>query len=193
MSTRKALGLTGIVLVALGIAALPVLAQSPTYGVGRAPTPEEIKAWDIAVGPDGKELPRGRGTAAEGKAVYASRCAACHGATGKEGPQDILVGGQGTLNTSEPLKTIGSYWPYATTIWDYTSRAMPFDKPGSLTPEEVYKVTAYLLYLNGIIGENDVIDATTLPQVKMPNWNGFTRDPRPDVGKPAKKVSQTKK
>jgi S-disulfanyl-L-cysteine oxidoreductase SoxD len=186
MSTRKALGLTGIVLVALGIAALPVLAQSPTSGVGRAPTPEEIKAWDIAVGPDGKELPPGRGTAAEGKAVYASRCAACHGATGKEGPQDILVGGQGTLTTSEPLKTIGSYWPYATTIWDYTYRAMPFDKPGSLTPEEVYQVTAYLLYLNGIIGETDVIDATTLPQVKMPNRNGFTPDPRPDVGKPAK-------
>jgi cytochrome c len=184
MSTRKALTALGLA-VAVFTLALPGFAQMPTYKLGRTPTPAEIKAWDIAIGPDGRELPAGRGTAAEGKEVYAKRCAECHGATGKEGPQDVLVGGQGSLNTDKPLKTIGSYWSHATTVWDFTYRAMPFDKPGSLTPDEVYKATAYVLFLNGIVGENDVIDAQTLPRVKMPNRDKFVSDPRPEF-KPVK-------
>jgi len=161
--------------------------QSPAYRIGRAPTPEEIKALAIEVLPDGRGLPSGSGSADAGKPVYASRCAVCHGPTGKEGPQDVLVGGQGTLKTLKPLKTVGSYWPYATTLWDYINRAMPFDHPGTMTVDQVYATTAYLLYLNSIIGEHDVMSETTLPHVKMPNRGGFVSDPRPDTGKsPAK-------
>ena len=163
-------------------AAATVHAQSPHYGLGRTPGQDEIRAWDIAVSPDGHGLPPGSGSAADGKAIYAMRCALCHGATGREGPQDILVGGKGTLTTAKPLKTVGSYWPYATTLWDYINRAMPFDHPGTLPPDQVYATSAYVLYLNGIIGEHDRLDARTLPQVKMPNRGGFVRDPRPDIG-----------
>jgi len=156
-------------------------AQSPTYGVGRTPTAEELKAIDIDVLPDGRGLPSGRGTARAGRETYTSRCVTCHGPTGKEGPQDILAGGQGSLNTTTPLKTVGSYWPFATTLWDYLRRAMPFDHPGTLTADQVYATTAYVLFLNGIVGEDDVLDETTLPRVKMPNRDGFVGDPRPDV------------
>jgi S-disulfanyl-L-cysteine oxidoreductase SoxD len=156
--------------------------QSPTFGVGRPATPSEISAIDIDVEPDGRGLAPGSGTAAQGKILYAARCVTCHGATGKEGPQDILVGGRGTLKTPKPLKTVGSYWPYATTVWDYVRRAMPFDHPGTLTTDEVYAATAYVLFLNGIVGENDLIDQSTLPRVKMPNREGFVGDPRPDTG-----------
>jgi cytochrome c len=159
--------------------------QSPAFGVGRAPKPGELQAIDIDVTPDGRGLLSGTSTAAAGKEVYTRRCETCHGPTGKEGPQDVLVGGQGSLATSKPQKTIGSYWPYATTLWDYIRRAMPFDHPGTLTADEIYGATAYLLFLNGIVGERDVIDQTTLPKVAMPNRNGFTGDPRPDVGRPA--------
>jgi S-disulfanyl-L-cysteine oxidoreductase SoxD len=171
----------GAALAACLLAASPARAQLPTYGVGRAPTPEEVRAWDIAIGPDGAELPPGAGTAVGGRAVYDRKCAICHGPTGREGPQDRLVGGRGSLATATPLKTVGSYWPYATTIYDYIYRAMPFSQPQSLTPDEVYGVTAYLLYLNGIIGEHDPIDRHTLPQVKMPNRDGFVPDPRPET------------
>ncbi|HTS78405.1 MAG TPA: cytochrome c [Bryobacteraceae bacterium] len=157
-----------------------VWAQSGGYGLGQPATPDEIKKWDFAISPDGKELPPGSGNAVEGKEIYAAQCAMCHGKTGKEGPNDKLVGGQGTLNTAKPVKTIGSYWPYATTVWDYINRAMPYNKPGSLKPDEVYAVTAYLLYLNDIIPEHENLNATTLPKVKMPNRNGFVGDPRPD-------------
>jgi len=162
-------------------------AQSPTFGVGRAARPDEIAAIDIDVRPDGRGLPRGSGTAVEGKQIYATRCVTCHGASGREGPNDILVGGQESLLTQKPSKTVGSYWPYATTLWDYVRRAMPFDHPGTLPVDDVYSVTAYVLYLNAILGERDVIDQTTLPKVKMPNRDGFVRDPRPDTGaaKPA--------
>ncbi len=148
---------------------------------GRAPTAQELAAWDIAVGPDGKELPPGRGTAVEGRAIYMQRCLACHGPTGQEGPFDRLAGGQGSLATDRPIKTVGSYWPYATTLFDYIRRAMPFDRPNSLTDAEVYAVTAYVLFLNGLVREDEVIDAHSLPQVRMPNRDGFVRDPRPDV------------
>jgi hypothetical protein len=95
---------------------------------------------------------------------------------------DVLAGGRGSLATATPLKTVGSYWPYATTLWDYINRAMPFDHPSTMTPDQVYATTAYVLFLNGIVGEQDVIDQTTLRHVKMPNRNGFTADPRPDIG-----------
>lgn len=162
----------------------PLIGQSQTYGLGRPAKPDEITAWDSAISPDGRELPAGSGTAAEGGRIYAAKCAACHGKTGREGPNDVLVGGQGTLNTRKPVKTVGSYWPYATTVWDYINRAMPFDKPGSMTADEVYAVTAYLLSLNNIIHEDEVMNAKTLPQVKMPNRNGFIGDPRPDWESP---------
>jgi S-disulfanyl-L-cysteine oxidoreductase SoxD len=169
-----------LLLVLAASLAWSLAAQSPTYGLGRAPKSDEIKAWDFAISPDGKELPPGSGSAADGARIYAASCAACHGKTGKEGPNDVLVGGQGTLNTAKPVKTVGSYWPYATTVWDYINRAMPYGKPGSLSADEVYAVTAYLLSLNGIIKEDAVMNAKTLPQVKMPNRNGFIGDPRPD-------------
>lgn len=173
--------LTALVAQVFGPAVLR--AQSPTFGVGRPASAGEIKAIDIDVTPDGRGLPAGSGTAAAGKAIYAARCVTCHGATGKEGPQDVLVGGQGTLAAPKPLKTVGSYWPYSTIVFDYVRRAMPFDHPGMLPVNDVYSVTAYLLYLNSIVGEQDIIDQTTLPKVRMPNRNGFVSDPRPDTGK----------
>ena len=162
-------------------AGLPAFAQSPTYGVGRPPTAEDLRAIDIDVLPDGRGLPPGSGTAAAGKEVYTRRCETCHGPTGTEGPQDVLAGGQGSLATERPQKTVGSYWPFATTLWDYINRAMPFDRPGTMTPDEVYAATAYVLFLNGLVKPDAVLDRTTLPQVRMPNRNGFVSDPRPDV------------
>jgi S-disulfanyl-L-cysteine oxidoreductase SoxD len=167
-----------VVMFAFGAAAA---AQSPTFGVGRPPLSEDLRAIDIEVLPDGRGLPPGSGTAAIGRDVYARRCETCHGPSGKEGPQDVLVGGTGSLTTPRPQKTVGSYWPYATTLWDYIRRAMPFDHPGTMTVDEVYAASAYVLFLNGIVNEQDVLNQTTLPQVKMPNRNGFVADPRPDV------------
>jgi len=182
MPTRKAAtGLAGCVCVMVA-ATLLLPGQMPSYGVGRTPTMEEIDAWGVVVDPDGRELPPGEGTPTAGREVFALRCAECHGTEGQGGDKgDPLVGGEGTLTSSKPLKTVGSYWPYATTIWDYVQRAMPFDRPGTLTHDQVYEVVAYLLYLNGIIGEEDVINASTLPAIKMPNRDGFTPDPRPDL------------
>ncbi|MCC6363499.1 MAG: c-type cytochrome [Bryobacterales bacterium] len=157
-------------------------AQVPKYGVGRAVSAEEIRNYGVMVGADGKGLPVGSGTAVEGKAVYAAKCERCHGAKGEGGIGSALVGGQGTLATAKPLKTVGSYWPYATTVWDYVHRAMPFDRSGTLKYDEVYSVVAYVLFLNGIVEEKQVMNASTLPKVRMPNRDGFVRDPRPDVG-----------
>ena len=120
---------------------------------------------------------------ARGKVVYVEQCARCHGATATEGPEMPLVGGKGTLNSAKPLKTIGSYWPYTTTLFDYINRAMPFDRPTVMTADDVYAVTAYLLNLNGIIADGEVMDAKTLPAVRMPNRDGFVTDPRPDAQK----------
>jgi S-disulfanyl-L-cysteine oxidoreductase SoxD len=152
--------------------------------LGQPATADDIRLWNIDVGQDGENLPPGRGTVGEGAALYAAKCAKCHGPSGTEGPRDRLVGGRGTLSTSKPVKTIGSYWPYATTLYDYIHRAMPFDAPQSLTPDEVYAVTAWLLHQNGIIDEYAVMDARTLPAVQMPNRQGFVPDPRPDVPTP---------
>jgi mono/diheme cytochrome c family protein len=180
---RRAVGMV-ILLVAAGV--WPAAAQLPTYGVGRPPTTEEVQAWDLTIPPDGQGLPPGRGTVTLGKAVYAERCAACHGETGEIPTYIRLVGGHGMLATDKPIQTIGSFWQYATTLWSYIRRTQPFNAPGSLTADQVYAVTAYLLHLNGIIGEQDVMDATTLPLVKMPNRDGFVPDPRPDVGQASK-------
>jgi cytochrome c len=150
---------------------------------GRAATEEEIRGWSIDVSSTGEGLPPGQGTVKQGAGVYAAKCAACHGPTGVEGPKDRLVGGHGTLNTPKPIKTIGSYWPYAPTLYDYIKRAMPLNAPQSLTSNEVYSVIAWLLFQNRIIPEAAVIDARTLPLVQMPNRDGFVPDPRPDVPK----------
>ena len=162
-------------------------AQGPAYHLGRTASADEVKAWDISVGPAGKELPAGSGTAQQGARIFAQKCAVCHGPTGAEGPSlpnrwpytdgtrsvPPLLGGKGTLASPNPVKTIGSFWPYATTIWDYLNRAMPPKAEGTLQPDEVYALTALLLFWNGIIRENDVMDARSLPKVQMPNRDGF--------------------
>ena len=151
------------------------------YGLGRPATHQEIQQWNIDVSPTGEGLPLGSGTVKKGAAIFAAHCASCHGPTGQEGPMDRLVGGTGTLGSQKPVKTIGSYWPYATTVYDYVHRAMPFPAPQSLSPEEVYSVVAWLLYQNGIIAEDTILDAHSLPSTTMPNRNGFVPDARPDV------------
>ena len=177
-SYRTALVLVGFSLLLGGTG----LAENPVrYGFGRPATDADINAWNIDVAPDGAGLPPGRGTVQQGATVYANKCASCHGATGIEGPQTRLVGDQGSLTTDHPVKTIGSYWPYATTLYDYIHRAMPLTAPQSLVPDEVYSLVAWLLHQNGIIPATMVIDTQTLPTVKMPNRDGFVSDPRPDV------------
>src|SRR5258705_646755 len=156
-------------------------AQSPRYGVGRPPTPEEIRELGSAIAPDGTGVPEGAGTVEAGRELFAAQCARCHGPKGEGDVGARLVGGQGTLRTPRPLKTVGSYWPYATTLWDYINRAMPFDRPGLLEPPEVYAAVAYVLNLNGIIEADQGMDATSLPKVKMSNRDGVAADPRPDV------------
>jgi S-disulfanyl-L-cysteine oxidoreductase SoxD len=152
----------------LGIA-LPAVAQ--TYDIGRTPAPEEIKAWDIAISADGRELPPGSGTVAQGETVYAAKCAACHGRTGIEGPGAKLVAAAD--DASGGLKE----YPLATAVWDTINRAMPKHKEGSLSADESYGLTAFLLYRNGLIQQGDVLDATTLPKVRMPNRDRFHPDP----------------
>jgi cytochrome c len=167
--------------VQLAVAALLVVqafrpaGTAAQLGLGRPPSADEIKAADVDVLPDGRGLPPGSGTAERGRDLYARRCAACHGASGKEGPADILVGGNGSLATPRPLKTVGSFWPYATTLWDYINRSMPYDRPGTLTADEVYAVTAFVLHLNGIVGVGETLTQETLPRVRMPNRDGFIR------------------
>jgi S-disulfanyl-L-cysteine oxidoreductase SoxD len=169
MSTRNALALALIVT----LAGCGAAARRETPDLGRAATPAEIAGWDISIPPDGTGLPPGRGTALTGAPVYEQKCQACHGAKGAGQPNDRLVGGHGTLATNAPVRTVGSYWPYATTIFDYVRRAMPYIQPQTMTDDEVYAVTAYLLQLNGIIGETDEMNAQTLPRVKMPNRDNF--------------------
>lgn len=149
----------------------PSLGKGP--GLGQAATASEIALIDIGIPPSGAGLPAGSGDARAGAKVYAAKCQSCHGEKGAGKPGDQLVGGMGTLKSANPVRTVGSYWPYATTLFDYVRRAMPTTTPKSLTDEEVYAVTAYILHLNGIIGETQVVDAKTLPAVQMPNRNGF--------------------
>jgi cytochrome c len=151
-------------------------------GIGHTATVHEIAASDLTVFPDGTGLPNGKGTAITGAAIYAAHCAACHGDKG-QGLADFpaLVGGRGTLATSAPALTVGSYWPYATTIFDYIRRAMPYQAAGELSADEVYALTAWILAKNNIIKTSTVIDRVTLPKIEMPNRDGFVPDPRPDI------------
>jgi S-disulfanyl-L-cysteine oxidoreductase SoxD len=145
--------------------------EGPKLGV--PVTEADAASWNISVGPDGAGLPPGKGTATTGAALYQAKCLACHGEKGTGKPSDQLAGGQGTLRDATAVRTVGSYWPYATTLFDYVRRAMPYVAPQSLTPDEVYSLSAYILYLNGVIAENDEMNATTLPKVKMPNRDNF--------------------
>jgi cytochrome c len=155
------------------IACLSPAASASPLGLGTPISSEQLRHWDIDVSADGTGLPAGRGSVVEGKTVYQAKCAACHGAAGEGGIGDALAGGKGTLATAKPVKTIGSYWPYATTLFDYIRRAMPFGEPQSLSSEDVYAVSAYLLHLNGIVAADTVLDAASLPKVRMPNREGF--------------------
>jgi len=154
-------------------AASPALVSSLAPHLGRHATPAEIAALDIDVSPNGAGLPPGSGSPTEGAAIYAARCARCHGATGEGGPADRLVGGVGSLAGSAPILTTGSFWPYATTLFDYLRRAMPYDSPGSLGANEVYALTAFLLERSGVIEAGVRLDAASLPAVRMPNRDGF--------------------
>jgi mono/diheme cytochrome c family protein len=145
--------------------------QGPV-GLGKPISENQIRAWNIDVGPSGAGLPPGSGTAIAGEKLYQQQCASCHGDQGQGGPANRLVGG-GALNTDKPVKTVGSFWPYSTTIFDYVKRAMPHQAPQSLNDDQVYAATAYILYLNKIIAKDAVMDARTLPLVKMPNRDGF--------------------
>jgi cytochrome c len=162
--------------VALLAASLSLVAAAPpSVEFGRPATPADIAGADIDVHPDGAGLPPGQGSVEQGAALYASKCAACHGAHGEKplASSLLLTGGARTLATPHAVRTIGSYWPYATTLFDYIRRAMPFPAPQSLTADEVYAVTAYLLRLNNIVPDGAVLDAATLPRIRMPNRDGF--------------------
>jgi cytochrome c len=156
--------------------ALPAHAPA-RFGLGSEASAARIAAWDIDVKPDGEGLPLGRGTVADGETVFRTYCVACHGATGTEGPNDVLVG-------SEPWEewpgsvTVGGYWPYATTLYDYITRAMPQVAPGSLTADQTYAVIAYILHRNGVVAADAVMDATTLPAIRMPARDRFVPDDR---------------
>lgn len=170
MSMRS---LTTVVIVILALAGYALSLAQETPNLGRPATPAEIAGWDISIPPDGTGLPPGNGTSEQGAVVYTQKCQACHGEKGSGKPNNRMVGGQGTLTSKKPVRTIGSYWPYATTVFDYVRRSMPYTQPQSLSNDEVYAVTAYLLHLNGIIGAQDAMNAQTLPQVKMPNRDNF--------------------
>jgi S-disulfanyl-L-cysteine oxidoreductase SoxD len=151
-----------------------IASARPNLGV--AADPALIRTWDISIPPSGSGLPPGSGSVKQGALVYASKCQACHGERGTGKPMDALAGGIGSLASDQPVRTVGSYWPYATTLFDYVRRAMPTTAPMSLTNEETYAVSAYILNLNGIIAETDVMNAQTLPLVEMPNRHGFISD-----------------
>jgi cytochrome c len=159
-----------------------VSAQSPAFGVGRAPTAEEIRAWDISIRPDGQELPPGRGTAKDGAPLYVSKgCAGCHGRTGSGSTAPTLIKSDGTTKSNVPClapcvndnNVMALHSPYSTVMWDYINRGMPLGKEGTLKPDEVYALTAYLLFKNGVIREDEIMDAQSLPKVAMPNRQGF--------------------
>ena len=164
--------------LAVAAALLPAAApaQSPTATIGRPATSAEIAGWNIDIAPDGAGLPPGHGNARAGERVYAAACAACHGERGQGGtvqPGPALVGGIGSLASAHPDRTAGSYWPYATTLFDYIRRAMPYNAPQSLSADQIYAVCAYILFLNGIVDRDAELDATRLPQTRMPNRDGF--------------------
>ena len=164
------------------MAAMPVSAKDGQYGIGTPATASEIAGWDIDIRPDGKGLPAGSGSVEDGEMMYEEKCASCHGSFGEGvGRYPVLSGGEGTLTEERPEKTVGSYWPYASTLWDYIHRAMPFAQPQSMTDEEVYAITAYVLYLNDLVEDDFVLTADNLASIEMPNKDGFFFDDRPDT------------
>jgi len=168
-------------IAALGLAAGPAFAGDD-FGLGHTASPEDIAGWNIDIASDGAGLPPGRGSVAQGAQIFAAKCATCHGAHGEGKPMDALAGGAGTIGTAKPVKTVGSYWPYATTLFDFIRRAMPFNAPQSLTNDEVYSVCAYVLWLNKIVPEEIVLDAETLPKIAMPNRDRFVSSYKPREG-----------
>jgi cytochrome c len=153
------------------------------YQIGRPATPKEIAGWDIDIrGEDGQGLPKGSGSVAQGEALYAERCALCHGDFGEGvGRYPEVMGGTGSLATADPIRSVGSFWPYAPVLFDYIRRTMPFPAPQSLSSDETYALVAYLLHINDIVPKDTVLDAKSLANVRMPNRAGFVPDPRPDV------------
>jgi cytochrome c len=180
MSTRKLLiaavpALVFVLAAALFVLAAPALAQQGPK-LGKPVSAEDLAAWDISIGPDGTGLPPGSGNVKAGEATFAAKCQPCHGAKGAGTPNDRLVGGQGSLpGDKPPVKTVGSFWPYATTMFDYIRRAMPLPESKSLTSDEIYGVVAYLLNLNGVVPDDAIMNAQTLPKVVMPNREGFVK------------------
>jgi cytochrome c len=163
-------------------AVVPASAEVGAYGFGTPATAEEIAGWDIDIRPDGKGLPPGSGSVEDGEMLYEEKCASCHGSFGEGvGRYPVLAGGEGSLTAERPNKTIGSYWPYASTVWDYIHRAMPFPQPQSLTDDEVYAITAYVLNLNDLVDDDFVLTADNLASIEMPNKDGFFFDDRPDT------------
>ncbi len=179
----KSLNVAVIVIAAALCTAAAVADSTPRYGFGQVPTAAQIEGWDIDVnGLTGKGLPSGHGSVAQGEEIFAAKCASCHGDFGEgNGRMPVLAGGRGSLNKATPLQTVGSYWPYAPSLFDYIKRAMPFTAPQTLSNDDVYALTAYILNLNDVVPKNAVLDAKSLAAIKMPNRNGFYKDPRPDV------------
>ncbi len=177
MFTRNAIF---VALTTLCLLAAESIVAEDSPKLGADVSAADLKSLDYTIMPDGEGLPDGSGTAVAGAKVYQQNCLACHGAGGKDGVNDMLVGGHGSLTTDRPQKTVGSYWPHATTLYDYVNRAMPYQAPGSLSNDDVYAVTAYILYLNDIVGEDERLDANTLPEVRMPNRENFVWAYTPD-------------
>ncbi|MDX2426684.1 MAG: c-type cytochrome [Cycloclasticus sp.] len=171
-----------IVLALLSISTTCFAENVGHYGVGKTATAKEITGWDIDIRPDGKGLPAGQGSVAQGEPLYEAKCASCHGSFGEgQGRWPILAGGEDSLTDERPEKTVGSFWPYASTLWDYINRAMPYPAPKSLTADEVYAISAYILYLNEIVEDDFVLNQSNLANVKMPNEENFYMDDRPDT------------
>jgi S-disulfanyl-L-cysteine oxidoreductase SoxD len=176
-----------LLFVVCTMVAVPARAAEREYGVGHfgfgtPASPEAIAGWDIDVRPDGLGLPTGSGSVADGELLYEAQCAECHGSFGEGvGRYPVLAGGKGSLTHERPERTIGSFWPYASTVFDYIRRAMPYTRPESLSADETYAVTAYVLYLNDLVADDVVLDQDTLPSIRLPNEKNFTPDPRPDV------------
>ena len=165
MSTFKAFAF------ALVFATPALAAETPM--LGKPISPADLAPWALSISPDGSNLPPGKGSVKAGKELYTEKCAGCHGLNGEGQPAERLVGGQGTLTSDQPIRTVGSYWPYSTTLFDYIRRAMPLNEPQSLTNDQVYSAAAYILFMNKLLGPNATLDAKSLAKVKMPNKDNF--------------------
>jgi len=180
--SRSAKFVYGAVVLTAALAAMPAVAKVGEYGIGKPATAEEIAGWDIDIRPDGMGLPPGSGSVEDGEMLYEEKCASCHGTFGEGvGRYPVLAGGEGTLTDERPDRTVGSYWPYASTLWDYIHRAMPFPQPQSLSDDEVYAITAYVLNLNDIVDDDFVLTQDNFASIEMPNKDGFYFDDRPDT------------